>query len=915
MVSCGHTLNRAFSDASRARLGYPFDSFKGFFHVGNPPRSHDSSPEPVSIADVRSELDRILRSETFAGAPVLSRLLVHVVEHTIAGSNDSLKEYALGVDVFGRGESFDLRTDTIVRVQARRLRERLKDYYTTDGTGDPVRIDVPVGRYVATFQRTEDIRDRRVSLSAAEPRAAGTRLFHSEPRGGHLPAPLTSLVGREAELATITKLLRERAVRLLTLTGAGGSGKTRLALQVARDLAGEFDGGVHLVSLAPLTDDAFASAVARALGLRDSGDVPIADRLPAHVHRTIVAPTLLLLDNFEHLLASAPLLIALLESAADLTVLITSRVVLNIYGEHEFVVAPLELPEPSRPFAELERNPAVSLFAQRAAAANSGFTVSAANGATVAEICKRLDGLPLAIELAAGQTRALLPEAMLARLTRTLDFLTEGPRDLPARQRTLRATLDWSHALLSPVQQALLRRLAVFVGGWTLEGAEAVCNPKRDLGEDVSGEVLALANNSLLHRIEPIGTEARFTMLETVREYALGRLAASGDDAHTRRAHAAYCLVLAEEGLPRLTAIERESWLARCDAEHHNFRAAIDWTVDTRQLEWGLRLGLALYVYWERREHLVEARASLLSIAGLRENRPATKEWAMALMYAGALSGGESAMALHEQALEAFHALGDERGVAAQLMSIGALHRTTGNLATARVHLQQALDICRRLGDRLEVAASLCNLASTLSDDRDQSEARALLGEARDIFRTIGDDIGAGRAVNQMGDVARRQGYLDEALRLYEEAESAFERLGDRWGVARSAIDQGYAQSDAGNSTHARASFERALVIFADLRHRRGIARVLEGFAYLAMCERRFERALTLAVAGRSVRDATGALARPIDQAALDSLLESARRSVDGAVATDTWKAAQRLSLEDAIEFALSDDSLLTTRS
>lgn len=287
----------------------------------------------------------------------------------------------------------------------------------------------------------------------------------------------------------------------------------------------------------------------------------------------------------------------------------------------------------------------------------------------------------------------------------------------------------------------------------------------------------------------------------------------------------------------------------------------------------------------------------------------------MAMRYAGALSGGESAMALHQQALDAFHALGDERGVAAQLMSIGTLHRTTGNLATARVHLQQALDICRRLGDRLEVAASLCNLASTLSDDRDQDEACELLGEARDIFRAIGDDIGAARAVNQLGDVARRQGHIDEALRLYEEAESAFEHLGDRWGVARSAVDQGYAQSDAGNSPDARASFERALVIFADLRHRRGIARVLEGFAYLAMREGRFERALTLAVAGRSVRDATGALARPIDQAALDSLLESARRSVDSAVATDTWKAAQRLSLEHAIEFALSDDSVLTTRS
>ena len=449
----------------------------------------------VPAGEVRAQLARILESPSFLSAPILSRLLRHIVEHTLAGAADELKEYSLGVAVFDRGEAFDPRTDTIVRVQARRLRARLQDYYAAQRQSDAIQIEVPTGGYAAIFRRhagdNASAGDPGARLEALE--SCGDPVVRRDPGSGRLPAPRTPLVGRAREIEDVTRLVKDPDVRLLTLSGAGGSGKTRLALETARALMNEFAGGVFMLPLAPLVDPtSVVTALGQMLGLRQTGGRAAADALREHVARSIAAPTLLLLDNFEHVLDAAPMVADLLDASAHVKLLVTSRAVLRVYGEHDYPVPPLALPHPAAVLEQLECNPAVRLFVQRAEAAHRAFALTADNAKCVAEICRRLDGLPLAIELAAAQARVLPIEGILARLERPLDFLTGGARERPARQQTLRNTIDWSHRLLSPAEQMLFRRLAVFTGGWTPEGAEAVCNAQRDVGIEVAAGIASL---------------------------------------------------------------------------------------------------------------------------------------------------------------------------------------------------------------------------------------------------------------------------------------------------------------------------------------------------------------------------------------------------------------------------------------
>ncbi|MGH2530939.1 MAG: ATP-binding protein [Thermomicrobiales bacterium] len=453
---------------------------------------------------------------------------------------------------------------------------------------------------------------------------------------GRLPAPVTPLVGRERETKDVQDLLLRDGVRMVTLTGPGGVGKTRLALDVATALESEF-GGVGFVSLAPIRAvDLVPSAIARSLGIRESGTQPLDERLRARLRD---AHLLLLLDNFEHVEDAAPLIAELLVACPRIRALVTSRAPLRVSGEHEYPVPPLRVPEtPVRPaVADLARTEAVTLFCQRARAVRPDFVLHEANAAVVAEICRRLDGLPLAIELAAVHIKVLSPRDLLTRLTNRLQILVGGSRDLPARLQTMRDAIAWSYDLLSPEEQALFRRLSIFVGGCTLDAAKWVMaeggKRKADATEaegrgrkaesddgsaavrrppsasDVLDGIASLVDKSLLRRTDQDEGEPRFEMLETIREYGVDQLAASGEETTARARHTAWYLALAERAEPELTGPEQISWLERLECEHANLRGALAWLSEGERAEQALRLAGALSHFWAVHGHWAEGRA------------------------------------------------------------------------------------------------------------------------------------------------------------------------------------------------------------------------------------------------------------------------------------------------------------------
>src|SRR5712691_7057817 len=453
----------------------------------------------------------------------------------------------------------------------------------------------PHKRYVST-------RDLARELAAIRDRFSEKPVRQVETRATNLPVQRTGVVGREKEVAAAKELLLRQDVRLVTVTGPGGIGKTRLAVQVASGLVERFPGGTHFVPLSSLSDPGLiASAIVQTLRIREAGGQSPLEMLKENLQDSLRAPMLLLLDNFEHLVQAAPTVAELLAMAPNLKILVTSRAALHVYGEHEFPVPPLALPDSrSMPSVEvLSQYPAVALFVQRAVAAKPDFELNRENAPAVTEICARLDGLPLAIELAAARIKVLSPSSMRTRLASRLQLLTGGARDLPQRQQTLRAAMDWSYELLSPAEQKLFRRLSVFVGGCTLEGAEAVCDTNSDLHLDLLDGMASMVDKSLVQQVESAKGESRFVMLETIREYALEKLKASREETSTKRAHAAYCLVLAEEEAPEQSGVGGAIWLERLTVENDNFRAALERLTDIGDAEWGLRLGAALFRFWE----------------------------------------------------------------------------------------------------------------------------------------------------------------------------------------------------------------------------------------------------------------------------------------------------------------------------
>jgi predicted ATPase/class 3 adenylate cyclase/DNA-binding CsgD family transcriptional regulator len=740
----------------------------------------------------------------------------------------------------------------------------------------------------------------------------------------NLPAQATPLIGREREIATVVQLLRQENIRLVTLIGPGGSGKTRLGLQVAADLVDDFGDGVTFVALAPITDPALVTGqIAQAIGHSESGGQPLAESLKALLRNRHM---LLLLDNFEQVVDAAPLVAELLADAPQMKVLVTSRAMLRISGEHEFAVPPLALPDRQGVVtygqnlpAALSQYEAVRLFIDRARAVKSDFVVTNDNAPAVAEICFQLDGLPLAIELAAARSRLLSPQSLLARLNNRLGLLTGGPRDLPARQQTLRATIEWSYNLLTPEEQVVFARLGVFVGGCTLEAAEAVAADlvadDPDMHDDPAALqafqplsvqsqfsmlnlIESLVDKSLLRQVDRPGDEPRFIMLETIREYAFAQLNAQGEEARLRRRHVRVFLTLAEAVEPQMQRAERHEWLValrRLDADYDNLRAALEFCLGeqaarrpsdpaqhmatpprlARLPEVGLRLVGALAEFWWTRGYLTEGRAWAAAALEANVSAPVHVR-AKVLARAGTLAqvqgDARPARAMCEEAVALYGAIDHRLDHAWALRYLGYVLWEQGDYTTATDRLSESLELCRALGDQQGSARALHLLGHVAVSKSDYARALAYLEDGLATCRALDYAPVIANSLNDLlGVVARYQGDYARAQTLLDESLARLRESGYKRGMAMSLYHLGFVLRHVRAYARARAAFEESLFIRRELGDRRGMADCLAGLASVLVAESSsYERARPGALllgASAALHSTAGGTAAPVDRA------------------------------------------------
>jgi predicted ATPase/class 3 adenylate cyclase/DNA-binding CsgD family transcriptional regulator len=763
----------------------------------------------------------------------------------------------------------------------------------TLATAELLRDDLPPGVELRDLgvHRLKDLSrpERIFQLVDPELPQAFPPLRSLDRRPNNLPVQFNALIGRERELARVCARLLEPEVRLVTLIGPGGAGKTRLALQVAAELLDAFEDGVFFVALEAIRDpDLVAGTMLRALGLKETGQQSPLAILRSHLRDRSL---LLVLDNCEQVIAAAPLVAALLEAAPGLKLLATSRAVLGVYGEYDLMVPPLALPDMSQPISleTLSHYEAARLFIERAQAAQADFMVSNETAPAVAEICHRLDGLPLAIELAAARVRLLPPLMLLKRLSSRLKLLVGGAQTLPARQQTLRKTIDWSYQLLDDGEQALFARLAVFVGSHSLSAVEAICNGRGDLPLEALDGLQSLIDKSLLRQAPAAAGEARFLMLETIREYALERLEERGELEELRGRHAACMLELIEQAEPGLRGREQMHWLNRIELELDNLRAALGYAASSAGIELGLRLAVPLRRFWLIRGHLREGRTWLEQLLAQGVDvSPAMRARGLSAVGGLALAQGDygqaqqllqeavtilrgcddqrgvavalltlatctfytgdprRAVALEEESLSLFQALDDPWGVATALHNLGFFARWQGQYERASAVLLAAIARWEQIGDRAHHARSLDVLGEVVRCQGDDGRAQSLHEESLALRRSLNDKGGIPYALKNLAELAYGRAAFDQALAWGEESLAIFQAQGDSWGGALALHLLGRVALELGDATRALSLCEQSLAMFRAQGDRFGVAAAQCTLGRLALKRGALDEALRL---------------------------------------------------------------------
>jgi predicted ATPase/DNA-binding CsgD family transcriptional regulator len=738
------------------------------------------------------------------------------------------------------------------------------------------------------------------------------------------PVPFTTLIGRDQDVARVAELLGRPEVRLVTITGPGGIGKTRLAAQASRELAGRYRDGVVFVSLDSVIDHSLVpAALATAAGVRESSEMSLLASIVRHLHDQQM---LVVFDNFEQVVAAATFVAELLGACPSVDVLATSRVSLRIRGEQEYPLAPLPLPGPGwAPSGHgaidvLERNSAVTLFIERARDVSPQFGLTDGNADAVVQICTRLDGLPLAIELAAARTKMLPPAAILSRLEHRFALLTGGARDLPDRQQTLWNAVAWSYDLLSEDERKLYRRLSVFRGGWTIEAAEGVAgNPSTgELEGDVFEGLSALVDHNIVRPDERSADEPRFTMLETIREYGLERLHESGEAAEARERHARYFMELGVQAESELTGANQPLWLERLEREHDNLRSALAWSLaEPAGLEIGMRLATSIWRFWSWHGHLREGRHWLQQFLDLCD-QPGID--VPKLLQARALNGTgvldvitgnlERARTLHEACLALARDLDDEEHIGKSLGNLGLVAHKLGRFDEAARWHEEVLALAGRRGDRWTQSLALHNLGVALFSLGDWQAAERRSQESLTLSKELGNASNVAKALMNLTQVAFLQDRYEEAERYLSDSLARSRQLGNTFDIADGLWLQGELAKRRGDFPQAAALFRESINLFHEQGALDSVSRGLECLGQVMCRAGVYSRAVQLMGAADALSERTKSPLPPPYVADHEQAMSALREAFGNQGFESRWTAARRMSLDEALKLALAEEPI-----